>query len=100
MSGGTDSKHYSHLTNTILRFCPYALGNDDVHRVHGTNERISVEDFGRLLCTYRAGLQLAAVARQGEARDVGAQAVVASMPDVAAGMHSSHHSSTFRRLRQ
>eukprot|EP00878_Enallax_costatus_P031865 GHUV01034921.1.p1 GENE.GHUV01034921.1~~GHUV01034921.1.p1 ORF type:complete len:184 (+),score=4.60 GHUV01034921.1:590-1141(+) len=66
MSGGTDSKHYSHLTKAILRFCPYALGNEDVHRVHGTNERISVEDFGRLLCTYKAGLQLAAARRPGE----------------------------------
>lgn len=66
MSGGTDSKHYSHLTSAILRFCPYALGNEDVHRVHGTNERLSIEDFGRLLCTYKAGLQLAAARRPGE----------------------------------
>jgi carboxypeptidase PM20D1 len=61
MSGGTDSKHYGHLTNATLRFCPYTqnAAKDDAHRVHGTNERLSVEDFGRVLCTYRAGLQLA-----------------------------------------
>uniref|UniRef100_A0A383W7F7 Peptidase M20 dimerisation domain-containing protein n=1 Tax=Tetradesmus obliquus TaxID=3088 RepID=A0A383W7F7_TETOB len=71
MSGGTDSKHYRHLTNSTLRFCPYSqnAAADDAHRVHGTNERLSVEDFGRALCTYRAGLRLAGAARPGEAGD-------------------------------
>jgi hypothetical protein len=71
MSGGTDSKHYRHLTNATLRFCPYSqnAAKDDAHRVHGTNERLSVDDFGRALCTYRAGLRLAGAARAGEAWD-------------------------------
>jgi hypothetical protein len=76
MSGGTDSKHYRHLTNATLRFCPYSqnAAKDDAHRVHGTNERLSVDDFGRALCTYRAGLRLAGAARAGEAGDEGSHA--------------------------
>lgn len=71
MSGGTDSKHYSELTTAILRFCPVSYNQGDEHRVHGTNERISVEDFGKLLCTYKAGLKLAAAERAGEERGGG-----------------------------
>jgi acetylornithine deacetylase/succinyl-diaminopimelate desuccinylase-like protein len=76
MSGGTDSKHYRHLTNSTLRFCPYSqnAAKDDAHRVHGTNERLSVEDFGRALCTYRAGLRLAGAARAAEAWGDGSHA--------------------------
>jgi carboxypeptidase PM20D1 len=59
LPGGTDSKHYQNLTRTIMRFCPFSLTREGLRGVHGTNERISVADFVRLLCTYRAGLRLA-----------------------------------------
>lgn len=59
MPGGTDSKHCQNLTSAVLRFCPYSLTREQMKGVHGTNERILVADFGRLLCTYRAGLRLA-----------------------------------------
>lgn len=59
MPGGTDSKHFLNLTRAILRVCPYSLSQEEMKGVHGTNERIRVADFGRLLCTYRAGLRLA-----------------------------------------
>jgi carboxypeptidase PM20D1 len=82
MSGGTDSKHYCHLTNATLRFCPYSqnAAKDDAHRVHGTNERLSVEDFGRALCTYRAGLRLAGAVRSGEGGSRGSQAGTGRLP--------------------
>jgi hypothetical protein len=64
MPGGTDSKHYQHLTNATLRLCPYSLSlkHKDTRRIHGTDERISLDDFARALCTYKVGLQLAAAA--------------------------------------
>ena len=59
MPGGTDSKHYQNLTDSIVRFCPYSVSPQELQGVHGTNERIAVPDFLRLLCTSRAGLRLA-----------------------------------------
>jgi carboxypeptidase PM20D1 len=57
--GGTDSKHYQNLTDTILRFAPFSLTQELLNTIHATNERIPVADFQRLLCTYRTGLMLA-----------------------------------------
>jgi carboxypeptidase PM20D1 len=38
----TDSKHYAALTQNIYRFAPLVLDSEDVARIHGTNERVSV----------------------------------------------------------
>lgn len=65
MPGGTDSKHYQNLTDSIVRFCPYSLTQQELRGVHGTNERLAVADFQRLLCTYRAGLRLAGEGKMG-----------------------------------
>ena len=43
--GGTDSRHYVKSTNNIYRFAALRLGPDDLRRVHGINERVSVADF-------------------------------------------------------
>lgn len=59
MPGGTDSKHYQNLTDTILRFCPFSVTPEELDTVHATNEKIRVADYARALCTYRAGLRLA-----------------------------------------
>jgi carboxypeptidase PM20D1 len=40
---GTDSKHYVDVADTNLRFLPLRLTAEDVKRIHGTNERISIE---------------------------------------------------------
>lgn len=45
--GGTDSRHYSKLTNNIYRFAPFRIRPDDVKRLHGINERIAVVDYAR-----------------------------------------------------
>ena len=47
--GATDSKHYSPLTQNIFRFSPMVLEPEDVGRIHGTNERIGVENFTRMI---------------------------------------------------
>jgi len=43
--GTTDSRHYSALTRNILHFSPIRLRSDDMQRIHGTDERISIEEY-------------------------------------------------------
>ncbi|NXF97569.1 P20D1 hydrolase, partial [Eubucco bourcierii] len=43
--GNTDSRHFTNLTAAIYRFNPILLKPDDLPRIHGLNERISVKDF-------------------------------------------------------
>jgi carboxypeptidase PM20D1 len=45
--GGTDSRHYSDLTRNIYRFAPIVAGPTDLPRIHGTDERMSVENYGQ-----------------------------------------------------
>ncbi len=41
----TDSRHYVRLTNNIYRFSPMHVRTEDLERIHGINERISVQDY-------------------------------------------------------
>lgn len=43
--GATDSRHYGRLTESIYRFLPNRFNNDDITRLHGLNERISIENY-------------------------------------------------------
>jgi carboxypeptidase PM20D1 len=43
--GGTDSRHFGRLTDEIYRFSPILGDAEDLERVHGTNERMSVENY-------------------------------------------------------
>ncbi len=51
--GGTDARHYASLSPNVYRFVPYRLAADDLHRIHGTNERIAVENYGQIVWFYR-----------------------------------------------
>jgi carboxypeptidase PM20D1 len=51
--GLTDSRHYSRLSLDVYRFSPLEIGSDDLPRIHGTNERISVENYVRAVQFYR-----------------------------------------------
>jgi acetylornithine deacetylase/succinyl-diaminopimelate desuccinylase-like protein len=61
LCGGTDSKWYANLTRNIVRFAPFSVNRraGDLKRVHGTDERLSVGDFVRMLCTFKAGMKMA-----------------------------------------
>lgn len=59
--GGTDSRHFATLTPAIYRVGVHRLGPDDVKRVHGTDERISVENYGEVVRFYIQLLQNAAM---------------------------------------
>jgi carboxypeptidase PM20D1 len=50
--GATDSRYYKNLTPNIFRFMPVRLTDEDLKRVHGTNERISISDFKNVVRFY------------------------------------------------
>jgi len=43
--GGTDARSYEPLTKNIYRFTPTIAEPSDLVRIHGTNERMSVDNF-------------------------------------------------------
>jgi carboxypeptidase PM20D1 len=43
--GGTDAKHWSAHTNLAFRFLPVPLGEGDLARAHGVNERVAIADY-------------------------------------------------------
>ena len=47
--GSTDSRYYQKIANQIYRFCPIEIDSEDLERVHGVNERISVEGYKKLI---------------------------------------------------
>lgn len=50
--GGTDTKHYEKLSRDIYRFLPIHLKQDDLKRYHGIDERVGVENLGRIVVFY------------------------------------------------
>ena len=46
MTGSTDSVHYLPIADAVLRVWPFPLSPDDLPRIHGTNERVAVDDLG------------------------------------------------------
>jgi carboxypeptidase PM20D1 len=52
MVGATDARHYSELTPNIYRFFPLRANQDDLDRVHGTNERILISNYKEIIQFY------------------------------------------------
>ncbi|MFN7054630.1 M20 family peptidase [Hyphomonas sp.] len=50
--GATDARYASAITNNVYRFAPAVLSPEDLSGFHGTNERLSVENMGRLTRGY------------------------------------------------
>jgi carboxypeptidase PM20D1 len=48
----TDSRHYAALSSDIYRFAPFTVRPEDMNRVHGTNERVSVENYAQCVRFY------------------------------------------------
>ncbi|WP_153737535.1 M20 family peptidase [Aquibacillus halophilus] len=45
MFAGSDAKHYDKISENTYRFLPVLLTSEDLKRMHGTNEHLSVENF-------------------------------------------------------
>jgi carboxypeptidase PM20D1 len=50
--GATDARHYSGLCDQVYRFTPLVASAEDIHRVHGINERVSIAALGKLVQFY------------------------------------------------
>lgn len=48
----TDSKHFHGLADAQYRFVPVTLNRSDLARIHGTDERIAIRDYVRLVEFY------------------------------------------------
>ncbi|WAA08616.1 M20 family peptidase [Fervidibacillus albus] len=45
MFGASDARHYDLISDETYRFLPVHITSEDLNRMHGTNEHISVENF-------------------------------------------------------
>ncbi|WP_019961992.1 M20/M25/M40 family metallo-hydrolase [Woodsholea maritima] len=50
--GGTDARAYQGLSPNIYRFQPVVISEDDAARMHGVNERISEDNYGRMIAFF------------------------------------------------
>lgn len=50
--GGTDSRHYKELTENSYRFLPCRVGEEELSRMHGRGEYISVENYKKMILFY------------------------------------------------
>ena len=55
--GSTDSKWYASMCETVLRFVPVRMTSADLSRVHGTDERISIDAYERVIEFYKVFLE-------------------------------------------
>ena len=49
----TDSRHFRDLSTNVFRFMPVRLASRDLLRMHGTDERVAVADYERVIRLYR-----------------------------------------------
>ena len=59
--GGTDSRHFSAISQNVFRYSPTHIAASDLKRAHGTNERVAVRDLGDLVKFYSRLVQNLAI---------------------------------------
>jgi carboxypeptidase PM20D1 len=50
--GATDSRYMTGIADQVYRFSPVRANSEDLHRFHGTNERMSVSNYAELVAFY------------------------------------------------
>lgn len=58
--GATDARHYAAVATDIYRFLPLRIQDTDRKRLHGTDERIAIEDLAAAVRFYQALIVTAA----------------------------------------
>ena len=48
----TDSRYFSKICDNVFRFSPMQLNNDDLKRIHGIDERISIKNYKQSIQYY------------------------------------------------
>ncbi len=51
--GGTDARYYASLSDSVFRFAPYRLDNDELKLMHGVNEKLSCENVTAAINFYK-----------------------------------------------
>ncbi len=49
MLGGTDARNYYAISSQVYRFCPVLVTKEDIARVHGVNERLSIAGLATMI---------------------------------------------------
>lgn len=57
MVAATDSRNYTNVTDKIFRFFPVRAKAEDLNRFHGTNERLSIDNYADIIRFYRRLIQ-------------------------------------------
>lgn len=57
MAGGTDARKYESLSENILRFSCIRMNNEDLDRIHSTNERIHTDNLHAMIDFYKNTLK-------------------------------------------
>ncbi len=50
--GGTDSKYYASLSDATYRFLPLWVKPEDTSRIHGTDERVAIDNYIKIIRFY------------------------------------------------
>lgn len=53
MTAATDSRHFSLVSDSVYRFSPFRAKGEDLPRFHGTNERLSISNYGEMIQFYQ-----------------------------------------------
>jgi carboxypeptidase PM20D1 len=61
----SDSRWFAGIADAIIRLLPVVLTSGEVARIHGVDERISMENYGRMIRYY--GSMIRAIAGGGTA---------------------------------
>ncbi len=54
---GTDARKYESVCSDIYRFTPYRIHNDELGKIHGTNENITIDNVGRCIAFFQGLFQ-------------------------------------------
>ena len=50
----TDARHFSDIANDTYRLLPLRLNSRDLSRMHGTDERIGIREYGNAIRVYHS----------------------------------------------
>lgn len=53
MLGGTDSRHFTKISDNVIRFSPMIVSGEDRKGIHGLDEKIKVEALGKMVEFYK-----------------------------------------------
>jgi carboxypeptidase PM20D1 len=60
--GATDARYYARISDAAYRFSPFVLTAEDLGRMHGIDERLSVDAYGKMIMFFHELIQAWGVA--------------------------------------